>query len=292
MTGQVTPAAAAGEIVAGEIVALERAAAVHWQAAETATLGGWLLRADSGFTGRANSALPLGDPGMPLARAFDEVEAWYRGRGLPPMIAIPGPVGAVGGPMDALLAARGWQLRSGPAVVMTADAGDVAGAPAPAGAGAARAGPAGAGAAGAGGPAVTFAARPDQDWLARYHYRGAELPAAALRLLLSAPWQAFAKVTADGRTVAVGRLSVAAGWAGITAVNVAPDHRRRGLGTAITRALAAEAIRQRVSRVFLQVDEGNDAAQALYERCGFAARHRYHYRVAPQAPADGSPAGR
>ena len=279
MTGQVTSAAAAGEIVAeeivaGEIVALERAAAVHWQAAETTTLGGWLLRADSGFTGRANSALPLGDPGMPLARAFGQVEAWYRGRGLPPMIAIPGPVGAAGGPMDALLAARGWQLRSGPAVVMTADAGDVAGAPAPTG---------------AGGPAVTFAARPDQDWLARYRYRGAELPAAALRLLLSAPWQAFAKVTADGRTVAVGRLSVAAGWAGITAVDVAPDHRRRGLGTAITRALAAEAIRQRVSRVFLQVDEGNDAAQALYERCGFAARHRYHYRVARQAPADGSP---
>ena len=52
-------------------------------------LGSWLLRADGGFTGRANSALPLGDPGLPLAGAVDEVEAWYRARGLPPMIVIP-----------------------------------------------------------------------------------------------------------------------------------------------------------------------------------------------------------
>ena len=234
MTGQVTPAAAAGEIVAGEIVALERAAAVHWQAAETTTLGGWLLRADSGFTGRANSALPLGDPGMPLARAFDQVEAWYRGRGLPPMIAIPGPVGAVGGPMDALLAARGWQLRSGPAVVMTADAADVAGAPAPAGVGAARAGPAG-----AGGPAVTFAAQPDQDWLARYHYRGAELPAAALRLLLSAPWQAFAKVTADGRTPLP--LPGRAAGSGRRVTGLAGDLARRDQQTGISRPGSAAA---------------------------------------------------
>ena len=57
-------------------------------------LGSWLLRADGGFTGRANSALPLGDPGLPLAGAVDEVEAWYRARGLPPMIVIPGPLGA------------------------------------------------------------------------------------------------------------------------------------------------------------------------------------------------------
>ena len=42
---------------------LERAAALHWQAPETERLGEWRLRAADGFTGRANSALPLGDPG-------------------------------------------------------------------------------------------------------------------------------------------------------------------------------------------------------------------------------------
>jgi len=263
------------------IAALERAAAAHWQAADTTQLGSWLLRADGGFTGRANSALPLGDPGLPLAGAVDEVEAWYRAHGLPPMIVIPGALGAAapdgglaGDLLDTLLAARGWRVRPAPVVVMAAGAGQVGGTgssldgqPGPEVPAAAR--------------AVTFAARPDEAWLARYHFQGAELPAGAVRLLLSAPWQAFASLAVDGETAAVGRVSVAAGWAGITAVDVDPRHRRRGLGTLMTRALAAEAARQGARRVFLQVEEGNLAARALYARCGFAAMHRYHYRVAP-----------
>jgi GNAT superfamily N-acetyltransferase len=48
---------------------IELAAARHWQAPEEGYLGEWLLRAGAGFTGRANSALPLGDPGVELAGA-------------------------------------------------------------------------------------------------------------------------------------------------------------------------------------------------------------------------------
>ena len=266
------------------IAALERAAAAHWQAADTSRLGSWLLRADGGFTGRANSALPLGDPGLPLAGAVDEAEAWYRARGLPPMIVIPGPLGPAapdgglaGDPLDTLLAARGWRVRPAPVVVvMTAEAGQVGGTgrspdgqPGPEVSGAAR--------------AVRFAPRPDEAWLARYHFRGAALPARAVRLLLSAPWQAFASLAVDGETAAVGRVSVAAGWAGITAVDVDPRYRRRGLGTLMTRALAAEAARRGVRRVFLQVEQDNLAARALYARCGFAGVHRYHYRIDPAA---------
>jgi N-acetylglutamate synthase len=209
------------------------------------------------------------------------VEAWYRARGLPPMIAIPGPLGAAapdggqaGDPLDTLLAGRGWRVRSAPAVVMTAGTGPVAG---PGTAGTGMVGTDVAGTATA--PAVTFAARPGEAWLARYRYRGTGLPPAALRLLLSAPWQAFASVVAGGETVAVGRVSVAGGWAGITAVDVDPRCRRRGLGAAVTRALAAEAARQGADRVFLQVEGDNLAARALYARCGFANAHRYHYRV-------------
>jgi len=229
------------------------------------------------------------------------VEAWYRARGLPPMIAVPGPLGAGapdGGqpddPLDTLLAGRGWRVRAAPAVVMTAGTGRVAGAGVTGtgvtgagvtGAGVAGAGVAGAGVAGAGtAPTVTFAARPAEAWLARYRYRGTGAPAAALRLLLSAPWQAFASGLADGETVAVGRVSVAGGWAGITAVDVDPRYRRQGLGTMMTRALAREGARQGAGRVFLQVEEHNLAALALYARCGFTAVHRYHYRVAVEGP--------
>ncbi|MGH3180858.1 MAG: GNAT family N-acetyltransferase, cg3035/Rv0428c family, partial [Streptosporangiaceae bacterium] len=105
----------------------ERAAALHWQAPEQEPLGDWLLRAAEGFTGRANSALPLGDPGVPLPAAVEAVEDWYRRRALPPMIVVPGVLsqGATMTPLENLLAERGWVPRPGPAFVMTAAIADI-----------------------------------------------------------------------------------------------------------------------------------------------------------------------
>ena len=103
------------------IAEVEAVAAQGWRAPEEARLGGWLLRAAEGFTGRANSALAVGDPGLPLADALARVCDWYAARGLPPMIAIPHPLGRPGdGHVDRFLDRRGWGVRAGPAVVMTA----------------------------------------------------------------------------------------------------------------------------------------------------------------------------
>jgi N-acetylglutamate synthase len=66
---------------------LEAVAAKGWRAPEETRLGGWLLRAARGFTGRANSALAAGDPGMPLTEAVTEVCRWYAARDLPAMRA-------------------------------------------------------------------------------------------------------------------------------------------------------------------------------------------------------------
>ena len=52
-------------------LALEEVCARGWRAAETDRLGGWLLRASGGFTGRANSVLPLRAPGLPLDEALE-----------------------------------------------------------------------------------------------------------------------------------------------------------------------------------------------------------------------------
>lgn len=109
-------------------------------------------------------------------------------------------------------------------------------------------------------------------------------PPVARRVLRSAPWQGFTSIRRpDGAVLAIARLSVGGGWAGITAVEVSPECRRQGLGTMITRAACAEAARRGVQRMFLQVEVDNTAAQAMYERCGFRYSHRYHYRVAPAA---------
>jgi ribosomal protein S18 acetylase RimI-like enzyme len=129
---------------------------------------------------------------------------------------------------------------------------------------------------------IDLAAEPDEAWLRRYRFRGQPLPPIARRLLLSAPWQRFASAREEGRTIAVGRVAVADGWAGLTAVEVDPAHRRRGLGHAITGALAAAAVQRGAANLYLQVENDNTAARALYRQAGFADHHGYHYRVAPE----------
>jgi len=278
---------------------LERAAAAHWRGTEEQWLGDWLLRAAAGFTGRANSALALGDPGLPLDDALAAVTRWYRDRGLPPMIAVPAPleagaprdVGASGaaGPssdartpreagapreadgtcteLDEDLARRSWPVRPGPAFVM------VAGLPLAIPADGL-----------AGGRAVHFSPEPDDAWAARYHYRGQDhLPPVARQVLTSAREQSFVSIRDGDEVLAIARLSIAAGWAGLTAVEVHPGHRRQGLGVAVTAAACLVAERRGIEGVFLQVETDNAPAQVLYQRLGFRYAHRYHYRVAPEA---------
>ncbi|HEY1920428.1 MAG TPA: GNAT family N-acetyltransferase [Streptosporangiaceae bacterium] len=243
------------------ISVFERMSAVHWRGIEREFLGDWLLRAAGGFTGRANSALPLGDPGMPAERAVAEVAAWYSQRGLPPMIAIVRGMRTGATALDDLLVRCGWSPRQIPVVVMTARAEAIARLRRNIG--------------------MTLAAEPDDEWLRLYRFRGQRLPAHARPVLLSAPEQTFASVRRNGHTVATGRLSLAGGWGGIAAVEVDPACRRAGLGTGVTAGLAAQAASRGAEWLFLQVEEENAAARALYARMGFTDHHRYHYRVGP-----------
>lgn len=280
------------------IAELEEAAALAWRAPLEQRLGGWLLRAAGGFTGRANSALAIGDAGRPIGDAVAAVRRWYEARQLPPMIAIPRPLhGADQYGLDHYLGGLGWQIRPGTAVVMTArttvlarrlqiavpamggPAAPMAGGPAVA-VPSRPAGPVAGTPAVAGGP--EFSAEPDDAWLSVYKYRGSPAPPIARKLLLSAPAQIFATIRDGGEPVAVGRLGLAGGWGGLTAIEVRADRRRRGLGTAITAALVAAAAESGTHRVYLQVEEDNTAALALYARCGFRSHHRYHYRVVPR----------
>jgi GNAT superfamily N-acetyltransferase len=265
------------------ITEIERAAAAHWRGTEEWWLGDWLLRAAEGFTGRANSALPLGDPGLPLDEAVAAVTQWYRARGLPPMIAVPTRVEADPGgqhnhgqhnhgqhnrgqDLDNHLSELQWLTRAAPALVMLAGL--------PLGVPAARLPP---------GRAVTATPVPDDAWAARYHYRGQDhLPPVARKVLTSAEEQSFLSIRDGDEVLAIARLSIANGWAGITAVEVSPAHRRQGLGAAITAAACLQAARHGPRNVFLQVAVDNAPARALYERLGFRSSHRYHYRVAPE----------
>jgi GNAT superfamily N-acetyltransferase len=241
---------------------LEEIAALGWRALETARLGGWLLRASGGFTGRANSVLPLDDPGLPLESAVARVSDWYAERGLPPRFQVPLPLAES---LDSYLAGRGWSTPED-VLVMTADvapvlrrlpvSGDL--------------------------PSVTLARAPDAAWLSRYRYRGGALPDNALALLMNAERPVFASVELDGVTAAVGRASVDGRWIGVTAVDVAESSRRRGLARRVMRALLSYGLDRGARHVYLQVSEHNHPALALYEGMGLTVHHRYRYRLAPE----------
>lgn len=249
------------------IIDFERMASAHWRGTGEEWLGDWLLRAAEGFTGRANSALPLGDPGLPLDEALVAVTQWYRARDLPPMIVVPTSLqpDSHGQALDNQLSERMWLTRPGPAFVMVADLPLRV-------------------------PAdgltpdreIQRSPEPDDAWAARYHYRGqAHLPPVARKVLTSAREQSFMSIRGGDEVLAIARLSISGGWAGITAVEVHPGHRRQGLGGAITAAACDAAGQHGVSRVFLQVEVGNAGARALYRGLGFRDSHRYHYRLAP-----------
>jgi len=93
----------------------------------------------------------------------------------------------------------GWLTRPGPAFVMVADLATVP--------------PAGNSPAGG---EFRVDAEPDDPWLATYHCRAQDRQPPVLRIvLMSAPARAFASIRGDaGEVLAIGRLSIADGWAG------------------------------------------------------------------------------
>ncbi|WP_149184252.1 N-acetyltransferase [Streptomyces sp. TRM49041] len=258
VAGKVIPAAPARRRgPAAGYEELARVQARAWQPEESERLGEWTLRAAHGFTRRANSALALGDPGLPLDEALARVRAWYEDRGLPAYIQAATGAEGTQERLCAALEERGWRREvsaevriAGLAPVADLDA-DTA--------------------------RVTLSRTPDTAWLRRYQRVGEPGPH-VVRVLSGGPSVWFASTAGEGEVpVAIGRCVVDGRWGGFTAVEVDPAYRRQGLAAAVTAALAARALEEGASAAWLQVETDNDAARALYESMGFAVHHRYHH---------------
>ncbi|MFF9086984.1 GNAT family N-acetyltransferase [Streptomyces sp. NPDC014991] len=300
VAGKVVPAAPARRRgPAASYSELALVAARAWRPVESERLGEWELRAAvddapsgpgpatgprTGFTRRANSVLPLGDPGLPLDAALDAVRRWYGERGLPAYVQTA--TGAEGTQelLSAELERRGW-TREVTAELWTAALAPVADR--------------------AEGAGVVLSRTVDEAWLARYRRTG--VGEVARRVLGSqspraseagsgggpSVWFACVPGTAAGEPVAaIGRCAVDGRWAGFAAVEVAPGRRRLGLATEVMAALARRALDEGASAAWLQVETDNEAARALYAALGFTPHHAYHHYRAPSEPETSSGPGR
>jgi N-acetylglutamate synthase len=280
VAGKVVPAAPARRRgPAASYEELARVASRAWRPVESEPLGEWELRAASGFTRRANSVLPLGDPGLPLDEALDIVRRWYGDRGLPAYVQTA--TGAEGTQelLCAELERRGWvrevtaELWIG-ALAPVADRAEASG--------------------------VVLSRAADEAWLSRYQRKG--VSEVALKVLGGGSprsseagsggepsvWFATVPGASEGAApAAIGRCVVDGRWASFAAVEVDPALRRRGLATTVMAALARRALDEGASAAWLQVEEENAGARALYAGMGFAAHHAYHHYREPAASGSG-----
>lgn len=106
---------------------------------------------------------------------------------------------------------------------------------------------------------------------------------AALAELLATPgaFGLMAQEGEDGAASGFVLTRVAADEAEIITLGVAPEARRRGIGTALLAAAAREARERGAISLFLEVADDNFAARRLYEELGFVAvgkRRAYYAR--------------
>jgi GNAT superfamily N-acetyltransferase len=231
-------------------------------------LDGWQLRStpDAPFR-RANSVLPNGElTETDLDDAIRTVEEFYDERARPARFHIS--AAAQPADLDQVLESRGYVIEA-PVVVMAAGATIVLGRTE-----------------GAGEGRITDE-RGKRQWERANAALHGDVQDARERVLaygraihsLKGPATAVVAPPEPGRAVAIGFAVLDRGWTGVFGMGTRPEARRRGAATAVLHRLAEWAVERDAPRLYLQVEESNSPALALYTRAGFVETYRYHYRT-------------
>lgn len=223
-----------------DIRAAQRAATFAWPGVNHEWVDGWFVRASDGHTHRGNSAVPLEHSASP--RSLGDVDTWYSKHGLPTLLCLP----------DRLIHPPDDLQTSDETAVMVRDLDHREDA-----------------------DTGSLPPKPSADWLVLHadnHPSVIPVLTAVVDGVLG-----FASIVHNGSAVAIARGAVTEGWLGISAVRVAPAHRRLGLARQVCDALLHWGAAQGARRAYVQVRAENDAALALYPTLGFTEQHRYRY---------------
>ena len=245
-----------------EELTLNTSPAIH-----QALYDGWLLRASGTDTRRANSATPMQASTLPLDEKIAFTETWYHTHGQPAMFRL---TESLAPPeLDHLLALRGYS-REVETCVMTRDLS--AGIPpgeyvVP--------------------PGAKVLVRSESEGLDDAHRMKAVSPALrALDLTRQALWkgpQVFLSLKTINGVASTGMARLEAGNLGIFNMRTASKARDKGYATILVAYLLAWGLEQNARRAFLQVDQANEPAIAVYKKFGFAPTYSYWHRVQPTA---------
>jgi len=239
---------------------IERHALAAWPGVEQRLMNGWLLTFGGGYTKRANSATLVETTDSSPCDSIDAIERAYRSKDLPPVFRL-NPL-AVDALVDERLDSLKY-LRLDETLVQSLaiesrqhfTTGDVA---------------------------VTFGG--DEAWrsgLASAQLLSQVQAQAASQFLDRIAGRLVAVQAPDrGLPVAWGMGVIADRMIGLFNIVTLPDHRGRGLGGRLVRALLAAGAREGAEFAYLQVGAENHAARSLYAGLGFRDLYRYHYRRA------------
>jgi ribosomal protein S18 acetylase RimI-like enzyme len=234
------------------IIRLEHECADAWPVLAEERLGDWRMRAAGGFTGRANSTLTTGNPGMNIAAALRRTVDFAALHGIGPTAHV-----VMNSPSEAAIAAAGWTVNlehpgGAESLVMTGplSPADFDGA--------------------------VVHDTPTPDWWDLT--TGSPTPTPAQRHVLSSqPDIGYGVVERDGDVVSAVRGAVIGDLLHISRLAVRPSHRRLGLAKGLLHTLYAWAAAHGADRQALQVATGNNAAIRLYSELGCVEHHRYRY---------------
>lgn len=223
---------------------------------------GWLLRLSPGKAKRGRSVQPHFGSILPLMEKIAHCERVYRAHDLPTLFRI---TPFCRPPeLDDALARRGY-VAFDPTLVQSAplaapiDVEDV--------------------------DAVDIAVLPMVDFVeavATLRGSSAAQRAAHLERLAHTPLAVQGVVARiDGRTVASGQVTLEDSLAGVYDMVTTHAMRGRGIATAIVAVLLAWARERGATQAYLQVNEDNAPALAVYRKFGFRTVYAYHYRARP-----------
>jgi N-acetylglutamate synthase len=238
-----------GAPLSQRIIELEKLSDLTWPAQEIVEYGKWRLRISDGFSMRANSVLPIGEPPIDLASAVDEITNIYRENKLKPTFSIPLPIFDE---LDRYLEQNGWNIKID-ANFLIRDIGAIEVSSDPQ-------------------FSIEILDYPSKEWLEANSDQPLE------KIMRRYPAR-YGAIKIGEQIIAVGRIATLGSWSIVTRLFVNPSFRGKGVAKILMNNLLSAAVNDGATKVSLQVDNENGAALALYQSMGFTVHHKFVYRI-------------